>query len=63
MEVEYLPCDDGDDDDVYDNNDDDCDHDHDGDEGIIDSDDVANIIIMMKFDYLSVKQTLLMPIE
>jgi hypothetical protein len=36
MEVEYLPCNDGDDDDVYDNNYDDCedhDHDHDGDEG------------------------------
>jgi len=58
MEVEYLPCDHGDDDDeLYDNNDDDCDdHDH-------DSDDVANIIIMMKFNYLSVKQTLLMPTE
>jgi len=62
MEVEYLPCDhdddDDDDDELYDNNnDDDCDdHDH-------DSDDVANIIIMMKFNYLSVKQTLLMPTE
>ena len=61
MEVEYLPCDDGDDD-CYDHNDDDCDdHDHDGDEGWYD--DVAKIVIMMKFIYLSVKQTLLMPTE